>query len=312
MISELQAETEEYPDESEPEIQTVEPETQTQETRAPRDEKRRTSDAPPDSERKSRPARPTRRRRSSSTRQAPIARSNNNRRSTSGRAASETTESNRTRSPRGNSRNRSSNRSSSRGSARSRGTSNANDQHRSASTHVNADDAPARVDKRPARSEERSPKTIENREELEQLTGEVLSYLVAAMDVNVDAFVLNDLRDGSVVFEIEGEDAGLLIGRRGETLRDLQLIARLLVSRQLMKRANIIVDVEQYQLRRVNRLQSIAENAAKAASKGDIHSLEPMSPDDRRIIHMTLSDNPRVVTESQGQGEGRHVVVKPN
>ncbi len=131
------------------------------------------------------------------------------------------------------------------------------------------------------------------------------------MNVQVDAYVLNELRDGSLVFEIEGADAGLLIGRRGETLRDLQFVARLLVSRQLARRANIIVDVEQYQLRRFSKLQQVAENAALAALRGRAQSLEPMSPDERRIVHMTLSENPDVVTESQGQGQDRHIVVKP-
>jgi spoIIIJ-associated protein len=152
---------------------------------------------------------------------------------------------------------------------------------------------------------------IENREELETVTGEVLGYLIAAMNVDVEAYVLDDLRDGSLVFEIEGEDAGLLIGRRGETLRDVQFIVRMLVNRQLKQRANIIIDVERYQLRRTQKLHTIAENAARAASRGRARSLDPMTPEERRIVHMALSDNPSVVTESEGQGAERHVVVKP-
>lgn len=131
------------------------------------------------------------------------------------------------------------------------------------------------------------------------------------MNAQVDAYVLNELREGSIVFEIEGPDAGLLIGRHGDTLRDLQFITRLLVSRRLTRRANIIIDVEQYQLRRINKLESMAKNAARAASKGNQQTLEPMTPDERRIIHITLSDNPQVTTESQGQGSDRHVVVRP-
>lgn len=131
------------------------------------------------------------------------------------------------------------------------------------------------------------------------------------MNVQVDAYVMNELRDGSLVFEIEGPDAGLLIGRHGDTLRDLQFITRLLVSRRLTRRANITIDVEQYQLRRITKLESMAKNAARAASRGSKQTLEPMTPDERRIIHMTLSDNPQVTTESQGQGPDRHVVVKP-
>lgn len=160
-------------------------------------------------------------------------------------------------------------------------------------------------------NKQQQPATIENRQELEELTGEILSSLISSMNVQVDAYVMNELRDGSLVFEIEGPDAGLLIGRHGDTLRDLQFITRLLVSRRLTRRANITIDVEQYQLRRITKLESMAKNAARAASRGSKQTLEPMTPDERRIIHMTLSDNPQVTTESQGQGSDRHVVVKP-
>lgn len=131
------------------------------------------------------------------------------------------------------------------------------------------------------------------------------------MNVDVDAYVLDELRDGSVVFEVEGEDAGLLIGRRGETLRDVQFIVRMLVNRRVEQRANVIIDVERYQQRRTQKLHAIAENAARTASRGRSKSLDPMTPEERRIVHMALSDNPDVVTQSEGQGPERHVVVKP-
>lgn len=158
---------------------------------------------------------------------------------------------------------------------------------------------------------EQEPVTLENRAQLEEMTGEIIGFLIASMNVQVDAYVLEELRNGSLVFELEGEDAGLLIGRRGETLRDLQLIARLLVSRQLAKRANIIVDVEQYQMRRYSKLENLAESAAKSAARGRAQALEPMSAEERRVVHMALSSNPQVMTESEGEGEDRHVVIKP-
>ena len=160
-------------------------------------------------------------------------------------------------------------------------------------------------------SAEEPTQTIENREELEKLTGEILGYLIAAMNVEVEAYVLDELRDGSIVFEVEGADSGLLIGRRGETLRDVQFIVRMLVNRQLKQRANIVIDVESYQQRRTQKLHTLAESAARAASRGRARSLDPMTAEERRIVHMALSDNPQVVTESEGQGAERHVVVKP-
>lgn len=169
----------------------------------------------------------------------------------------------------------------------------------------------SRVEEPAQRRQEHVAEPIQNREELEATTGEVLGYLIAAMNVDVEAYVLDELRDGSIVFEIEGADAGLLIGRRGETLRDLQFIVRMLVNRQIKQRANIVIDVERYQLRRTQKLHTIAESAARAASRGRARSLDPMTPEERRIVHIALSDNPEVVTESEGQGPERHVVVKP-
>lgn len=152
--------------------------------------------------------------------------------------------------------------------------------------------------------------TPETRQQLEEVTSEVLGRLIANMQVQVDAYVLDDLRDGSLVFEIEGEDAGLLIGRRGDTLRDLQSIVRLLVGRRLERRPNIIIDVEQYQDRRRNRLQDLAERAARNATRTGEERLEPMSSDERRLIHIALKEHPNVVTESEGEDDDRHVVVK--
>ena len=168
----------------------------------------------------------------------------------------------------------------------------------------------------PARQQARQPEPIEeltpeDRQKLEEVTGEVLGRLISNMQVRVDAYVLDDLRDGALVFEIEGEDAGLLIGRRGETLRDLQSIVRLLVGRKLERRPSIIIDVEQYQDRRRNRLQNIAERAARNAARNGDQRLEPMSSDERRLIHIALAEDPDVVTESEGEGDERHVVVKP-
>ena len=176
----------------------------------------------------------------------------------------------------------------------------------------NDQSAPVQQERTRQRRPEPVHEPIQDREELETVTSEILAYLISSMKVDVDAYVLDELRDGSVVFEIEGSDAGLLIGRRGETLRDVQFIVRMLVNRRVEQRANVIIDVERYQLRRTQKLHAIAENAARTASRGRAKSLDPMTPEERRIVHMALSDNPSVVTESEGQGPDRHVVVKPS
>ena len=114
------------------------------------------------------------------------------------------------------------------------------------------------------------------------------------------------------VFEIEGDDSGLLIGRRGETLRALQFLVKFIVSRKLESRVNLLVDVEGYQARRYDSLANLANRVAqRVASSGRSITLEPMPPNERRAVHMALADHPRVTTESTGMGDGRQVIVQP-
>ena len=151
---------------------------------------------------------------------------------------------------------------------------------------------------------------LEKDPESEQLVTELLDYFLASMGIVAETFVRDDLEDGSMIFEIEGEDAGLLIGRRGETLQALQLIIRLIVSRQLERDANVIIDVENYRKRRFDMLTQMARRAAgQVAKSGRSSSMDPMSPMERRIVHMSLSNHPHVRTESAGKGYDRHVVI---
>ena len=117
---------------------------------------------------------------------------------------------------------------------------------------------------------------------------------------------------GGPLFEIEGDDSGLLIGRKGETLRSLQFMVRFLVSRKTGERANLSVDVEGYDDRRRQSLSSLANRVAQRVVKtGRSIELEPMNPRERRLVHITLSENGDVYTESSGTGEGRRVVILP-
>ncbi len=112
--------------------------------------------------------------------------------------------------------------------------------------------------------------------------------------------------------EIQGRDLGVLIGRRGETLAALQYITRLIASRKLGRRAHIVIDVEGYKSRRESMLKRLAKRMAdQAIQRGRTVSLEPMPPHERRIIHLTLRDNPQVTTESVGEGDRRKVTIIP-
>ena len=115
-----------------------------------------------------------------------------------------------------------------------------------------------------------------------------------------------------LLLDVHGDDLGMLIGRKGETLAALQYIVRLIVNKQLNKMLNIVVDVEGYKQRREEQLIRLANRLAEqAAQRGQTMTLEPMPANERRIIHITLRDHPQVTTESVGEGSGRKVTIIP-
>jgi len=113
-------------------------------------------------------------------------------------------------------------------------------------------------------------------------------------------------------FNVNGEDLGILIGRRGQTLTSLQYIVRLIVGHQTKDWAPIAIDIEGYKQRRYASLQTLANRMAEQVKmRGTPFTLEPMPAYERRIIHLTLADYPEVTTESIGVGESRKVVIHP-
>ncbi len=121
-----------------------------------------------------------------------------------------------------------------------------------------------------------------------------------------------DNKDAYLLIELHGRDLGALIGRRGETLNSLQYLLRLMVNQRIHAWRNIVVDVENYRLRRAEHLTQLAlRSADQVASTGRPLSLEPMPPGERRIIHIALRDHPAVFTESSGEGERRKIQIVP-
>ena len=148
-------------------------------------------------------------------------------------------------------------------------------------------------------------------EEAEQLVSELIDYFLGAMGVVADTYI-REAEDGTMTFEIDGPDAGLLIGRRGETLQSLQFIVRMVTNRQLGRKAHVVIDIEDYRERRVQMLRRLARRTAgRVGSSGREYSLEPMSPAERRIVHMSLAAHNEVRTESEGEGNQRRVVIFP-
>jgi len=124
--------------------------------------------------------------------------------------------------------------------------------------------------------------------------------------------VEHDKGTTTIVLDVAGDDVGLLIGRHGETLSSLQFLMNACMSGQLPRHTRIVVDVEHYRDRREQSLRGIAIRAADRArrDRGPVE-LQPMPPNERRIIHLTLQSSPYVTTESTGEGPERRVVVTP-
>lgn len=151
-------------------------------------------------------------------------------------------------------------------------------------------------------------------DEILDIAAETIESLIGHMGVDVElsaSRTRGDEFDGPS-FDIEGEDAGLLIGRRGETLKSLQFLARYIVSRRLDERVSLMIDVEGYQERRHAALRNMARRvASRVSDTGRSIALEPMPAYERRIVHVALSDYRGVTTESEGMGPARQVVVMP-
>ena len=142
----------------------------------------------------------------------------------------------------------------------------------------------------------------------------VVGRLMEAAGVEVQHTVRSayDADAGGPIIDLTGEDSGLLIGRRGQTLQALQFLVTLMVRRQYGEEVRVVLDVENYRQRRENSLRDMAGKvAARVVQTGRSITLEPMPPADRRVVHTFLTDTPGVRTESTGEGESRKVMVIP-
>ena len=155
---------------------------------------------------------------------------------------------------------------------------------------------------------------LENMPDNVKIAGNILKNIIAFSGVDVSVTLKHVYQDDveGPVFDLDGEDSGLLIGRKGETLRALQLLVNLLTSVESEVRSNVLVDVAGYQERRHLTLRTIAKKAAdRVISSGRPLSLEPMLASERRIVHMALSEHSEVDTVSTGSGLQRKVVIEP-
>lgn len=118
--------------------------------------------------------------------------------------------------------------------------------------------------------------------------------------------------EGELILDITGDDLAVLIGRHGKTLDALQFLVSAITVRTIGYRYPVVVDIEGYKGRQREKLESIARSSAnRAASQNRSIKLRPMMPYERRIVHITLRDDDRVETASEGEGSARHVVILP-
>lgn len=147
------------------------------------------------------------------------------------------------------------------------------------------------------------------------LSKDTLEKLLHGMGLQAHVQVLKDIAsedERAFVLNIVGDDLGILIGRRGETLRDLEYLTRLLVAQQTGKQVRLVVDVEGYRTRRERVLNELAKRMAeRVQSNRQPITLEAMPPNERRIVHMALRDHPSVTTQSIGEGDHRRVMILP-
>lgn len=154
------------------------------------------------------------------------------------------------------------------------------------------------------------PKAVLSNEEIERRINNFLGEMFNAMDIPIEVKITFDTQEECVNVELLGDNMGLLIGKRGQTLDSIQYLTSLVVNKGKEKYVRIKVDTENYRQRRNDTLESLAKNIAyKVKRSRRSVALEPMNPYERRIIHSALQNDKFVSTKSEGEEPFRHVVV---
>ncbi len=141
---------------------------------------------------------------------------------------------------------------------------------------------------------------------------EFLNKVFAAMNMEVNISVEMDEKENEMNIDLSGEDMGVLIGKRGQTLDSLQYLTSIVVNKGQKEYIRVKVDTENYRSRRKETLENLAKNLAyKAKRTKHPVSLEPMNPYERRIIHSALQNDKYVTTHSEGEDPFRKVIITP-
>jgi len=154
----------------------------------------------------------------------------------------------------------------------------------------------------------------------EQVAKEVVRDLLQHMGITAEVMAVDNPstvpltadEPQTIFIDVLGQDLGMLIGRRGDHLSQIQYLVTMLVNRRIDTWTRVIVDVEGYRNRREESLVGLAERVARQVSRSQrAIELEPMPPNERRIIHLTLQEHPDVQTFSTGEGHQRRITIQP-
>ncbi len=166
--------------------------------------------------------------------------------------------------------------------------------------------------KKPAEESKPEIRTEEEIVAMKKTAQDFLSGVFGAMELPVEITMEYNQENGSLDIDFAGEDMGILIGKRGQTLDSLQYLTSLVVNKEQKEYVRVKLDTENYRKRRKETLENLARNIAYKVKKTRRPvSLEPMNPYERRIIHSALQNNKFVETYSEGNEPYRHVVVAP-
>lgn len=160
-------------------------------------------------------------------------------------------------------------------------------------------------------AEEAPKKTVKiNEEAVKKAAKEFLDQVFGAMGMQVSIETVYNASDRELLVSMEGDDMGILIGKRGQTLDSLQYLVSLVVNKETEGYLRVKLDTENYRERRKETLETLAKNISyKVKRTKHPVSLEPMNPYERRIIHSALQNDKYVMTRSEGEDPFRHVVI---
>jgi spoIIIJ-associated protein len=164
----------------------------------------------------------------------------------------------------------------------------------------------------PEKKEVPAERTAEEIVTMKASASKFLDGIFKAMELPVNITIEYNQEEGSLDIDFEGDDMGILIGKRGQTLDSLQYLVSLVVNKDQKNYVRVKLDTEDYRRRRKETLENLANNIAnKVRRSHHAVSLEAMNPYERRIIHSALQNNKYVETHSEGNEPYRHVVVTP-